>query len=59
MFPKKRNPRGGGYHNDLSRIDFPSHVTSVGVQLVNSLFKKLVYQILEKIKKRAIFQVAQ
>ena len=59
MFLEKRDPQGEGYHNDRSRRDFPSHATSMGVQLVNSLFKESVYQIPEKIKKRAIFQVAQ
>ena len=43
MFPKNRDPRGGGYHNDWPRRDFPSHATSTKVQLVNSLFKELVY----------------
>ena len=56
MFPEKRDPRGGGYHNDRPRRDFPSHATSVGVQLVNSLFKEPVYQILEKIKNDQFFK---
>ena len=56
MFPEKKDPRGGGYHNDRPQRDFPSHVTSVGVQLVNSLFKESVYQILEKIKNEQFFK---
>jgi len=56
MFLEKRDPRGGGYHNSRSRSDFPSHATSTGVQSVNSLFKELVYQILEKIKNDPFFK---
>ena len=55
MFLEKRDPQGGGYHNDQSRRDFPSHATSMGIQLVNSLFKESVYQIPEKIKKKSHF----
>ena len=55
MFPEKRDPWGGGYHNDQPRRDFPSHTASARVQLVNSLFKESVYQILEKIKKNEPF----
>ena len=53
MFLEKRDPQGEGYHNDHPRRDFSSHMTSAGVQLVNSLFKELV--ILEKIKKTSHF----
>ena len=42
MFLEKRDPQGEGYHNDHPRRDFSSHMTSAGVQLVNSLFKELV-----------------
>ena len=43
VFPEKRDPWGGGYHNDQPRRDFPSHTASARVQLVNSLFKERVY----------------
>ena len=50
-FLEKRDPRGGGYHSDRPRRDFPSHPTSEGVHMINSLFKEPIHQILEKIKK--------
>ena len=56
MFPEKRDPRGGGYNNNRSRRDFPNQAPSMGAQVVNSLFKELVYQILEKIKNELYFK---
>ena len=51
MFPEKRDPRGGGYNNNHPKRDFSNQAPSMGAQVVNSLFKEPVYQILEKIKK--------
>ncbi|XP_023910044.1 uncharacterized protein LOC112021709 [Quercus suber] len=42
-FLKKKDPRGGGYHNDRPRKDFPSHLASEGVHIINSLFKEPVH----------------
>ena len=50
-FPEKRDPRGGGYHSNRPRRDFPNQTSSAGAQVVSSLFKEPIYQILEKIKK--------
>ena len=60
MFPEKRDPRGGGYNNNHPKRDFSNQAPSMGAQVVNSLFKEPVYQILEKIKKKwTILQMAQ
>ena len=48
-FPKKRDPRVGGYDNNQSRRDFPNQAPGTGAQMVNLMFKEPVYQILEKI----------
>ena len=56
VFLEKRDLREGGYHNDRPRGDFLCHSTSTGVQLVNSLFKEPMYQILEKIKNEPFFK---
>ena len=42
VFLEKRDPRGGGYHNNRPRRDFPSQTSSLGAQVVNSLFKEPV-----------------
>nr|XP_023915442.1 uncharacterized protein LOC112027009 [Quercus suber] len=55
-YPEKRDPRGGGYHNDRQRKDFPGCPASEGVHMVNSLFKELVHQILEKKKDEPFFK---
>ncbi|XP_075674755.1 uncharacterized protein LOC142643934 [Castanea sativa] len=49
-FPKKRDPRAGGYNNNRPRRDFPNQSSGRGTQVVNSVFKEPVYQILKKIK---------
>ena len=56
VFLKKRDPWARRYHNDRPRRDFPIHTTSMRVQLINSLFKEPVYQILEKIKNESFFE---
>lgn len=56
MFPEKRDPRGGRYPGNHIRRDFPNQTLSTGAQLVNSLFKKPVYQMLEKIKSEFYFK---
>ena len=56
VFLEKGDPREGGYHNDWPRRDFPCYTASAGVQLVNSLFKEPVYQILKKIKNEPFFK---
>ena len=37
VFLEKRDPQGGGYHNDRPQRDFLNHTASTGVQMVNSL----------------------
>ena len=56
MFLEKKDPRGGGYQGNLPRRDFSNLTSSTGAQLVNSLFKEPVYQILEKIKNEPYFK---
>ncbi|XP_075645810.1 uncharacterized protein LOC142616969 [Castanea sativa] len=56
MFLKKRDPRGGGYQGNCPIRDFPNQMSSTGAQLVNSLFKESLYQILEKIKSGPYFK---
>ena len=56
VFPEKRDPQGGGYQNNRPRRDFPNQTSSSGAQVVNSLFKEPVYQILEKIKNKLYFK---
>ncbi|XP_075633522.1 uncharacterized protein LOC142605981 [Castanea sativa] len=48
---EKRDSRGGGYYNNQPRRDVPNQTSSAGAQVINSLFKEPIYQILEKIKK--------
>ena len=50
-FPKKRDHRGGGYDGNWPRRDFSNPTSFMGAQVVSSLFKEPIYQILEKIKK--------
>ena len=37
-FPKRRDPQGGGYHNNRPRRDFPNQTPLAGAQVVSSLF---------------------
>ena len=39
VFLEKRDPRGGGYHNNRPRRDFHNQTSSMVAQVVNSLFK--------------------
>ena len=55
-FPEKRDPRVGGYNNNRSRGDFSNQSSRTGAQMENSVFKELVYQILEKIKSEPYFK---
>ena len=50
-FLEKRDSRGGGYHSNWPGRDFPNQTSSASAQVVSSLFKEPIYQILEKIKK--------
>ena len=56
VFPEKMDPRGGGYHNNHPRRDFSNQTSFAGAQVINSLFKETVYQILEKIKNEPYFR---
>ena len=56
VFPEKRDPRGGGYQGNRPRREFSNQMSSAGAQLVNSLFKEPVYQILGKIKNEPYFK---
>ena len=56
MFPEKRDPRRGGYQGNRPRREFSNQTSFTGAQLVNLLFKKPVYQILEKIKSEPCFK---
>lgn len=55
-FPKRRDPQVGGYHNNQPRRDFPNQTPAIGAQMVNSMFKEPIYQILEKIKNEPYFK---
>ena len=56
MLPEKRDSWGRGYRGNLPRRDFSNQTSSTRAQLVNSLFKESVYQILEKIKNETYFK---
>ena len=56
MFPENKDPQEGGYQGNRPRKEFSNQTSSTGAQLVNSLFKKPVYQILEKIKSEPCFK---
>ena len=55
-FPKKRDPQGEWYHGNQPRRDFPNQTSFVGAQVVSSLFKEPIYQILENIKNEPYFK---
>ena len=48
MFTEKRDPRQGGYQGNCPWGEFHNQGPSTRTQVVNSLFKELVYHILEK-----------
>ena len=56
IFLEKRDPWGGGYQGNRPRREFSNQTLSMGTQLANSMFKELVYQILEKIKNKPYFK---
>ncbi|XP_050259688.1 uncharacterized protein LOC126704706 [Quercus robur] len=55
-FPEKGNPWARGYNNNRPRRDFPNQSLGTGAQVVNSVFKEPVYQILKKIKNDPYFK---
>ncbi|XP_075640386.1 uncharacterized protein LOC142612151 [Castanea sativa] len=55
-FPEKRDPQTGGYNHNRPRRDFSNQSSGAGVQMVNSVFKEPVYQILKKIKNEPYFK---
>ncbi|XP_075670395.1 uncharacterized protein LOC142640195 [Castanea sativa] len=56
LIPEKKDPWGVG-HRDIRPIrDFPNQKPSTGAQVVNSLFKESIYQIIEKIKNESYFK---
>nr|XP_023876607.1 uncharacterized protein LOC111989031 [Quercus suber] len=56
MLPEKRDTQGGGYQGNPPVREFTNQASSMGAQAVNSLFKELVYQILEKIRNEPYFK---
>ena len=56
VFPNKRDSQGRGYQNNCPRRDFPNQTSSSRAQVVHSLFKEPIYQILEKIKNESYFR---
>ena len=51
VFPEKRDPQVGGYNHNRHGRDFSNQSPRISAQIVNSMFKEPVYQILKKIKK--------
>lgn len=47
---ERRDPRPNGYGHNRPRRDFTNQPTRPNAQVVSSVFKEQVYQILEKIK---------
>ena len=56
MFPKRKDPREGGYYGNCPRREFSNQTSPSRTQLVNSFFKEPVYHILEKIKNEPYFK---
>ena len=52
VFPEKRDPQVGGYNHNRHGRDFSNQSPRISAQIVNSMFKEPVYQILKKIKKK-------
>ena len=55
-FPEMKDLRGGGYHSNWLRRDFPNQTLFAGAQVVSLLFKEPTYQILEKTKNEPYFK---
>lgn len=56
MFVERKDPRGGSYQSNRPKREFLSQTLSARTQLINSLFKELMYQILEKIQNEPYFK---
>ena len=56
VFLEKRDPWAGGYNHNRPRRDFSNQSSRASTQMVSSVFKELVYQILEKIKNEPYFK---
>ncbi|XP_075675059.1 uncharacterized protein LOC142644301 [Castanea sativa] len=56
MFLERKDPRGVGYQGNHLRREPSGHPSPMGTPLINSLFKELVYQILEKIQNEPYFR---
>ena len=56
VFPKKRDLLAGGYNHNRPMRDFSNQSSRTGTQMVNSVFKEPIYQILEKIKNKPYFK---
>ena len=54
--PEKRDPRSGGYNHNWPQREFNIQSFRANTQMVNSLFKEPVYQILEKVKNESYFK---
>ncbi|XP_023906117.1 uncharacterized protein LOC112017891 [Quercus suber] len=55
--PKDRKDfRSDRYNNNKSRRDFTGHSGLANAQVVNTVFKELVHQVLEKIKNKSFFR---
>ena len=55
IFSEKRDPQSGGYNHNWPKRDFVNQSLGASTQMVNSVFKEPVYQILEKIKNEPYF----
>ena len=54
--PERRNPRPERYNHSRPRREFANQSSRANAQVVNSIFKEPVYQILEKIKNEPYFK---
>ena len=54
--PKRRDTQPERYNHSWSRREFANQSSKANAQVVNSVFKESVYQILEKIKNESYFK---
>ena len=54
--PKRRDPRPNGCGHSQPRIDYFNQTPRANAQVVSSMLKGMVYQILEKIKNKPYFK---
>ena len=54
--PDRRHFRSERYNNNRPRRDFAGHVGHAATQVVNTVFRELVHQILRKIKNEPYFK---